>query len=205
MNIAQKRRIFLFCLSLMATQVMAIDFQKYTKNITVQNANETSQKTLLGIVDSCGNIKNLDDDCIIQALDRVAQEENNREAKTITSEYEKAITEGSFSNPECQTDSHMQANRTIGHCVLLLNCSLLENIDKEDAINQYEMCLQGGMTGLAYQGNLAAQYMLSEILREKNQPDQETFWSNYVKSKKHTDEYDVLMKCYGSNSLLSLN
>lgn len=205
MNIAQKRRIFLVCLSLMATQAMAIDFQKYTKNITVQHANETSQKTLLGIVDSCGNIKNLDDDCVVQALDRVAQEENNREAKTITSEYEKAITEGSFSNPECQTDSHMQANRTIGHCVLLLNCSLLENIDKEDAINQYEMCLQGGMTGLAYQGNLAAQYMLSEILREKNQPDQETFWSNYVKSKKHTDEYDVLMKCYGSNSLLSLN
>jgi hypothetical protein len=204
MNIAVKRKILTVFLCLMATQAIAIDFQKYTKNIHVQEANETSQKTLLGIINSCGNIKNLDDDCVVQALDRVAQEENNKEAKIITSEYEKAITEGSFSKPECQTDNHMQANRTIGHCVLLLNCSLLENEDKEDAVNQYEMCLQGGMTGLAYQGNLAAQYLLSEILREKNQPDQETFWSNYVKSKKHTDEYDVLLKCYGSNSLLSL-
>ncbi|MBS0290638.1 MAG: hypothetical protein JSS07_11470 [Proteobacteria bacterium] len=182
---------------------MAIDFQKYTKNIQVQDASETSRKTLLGIIENCGNSNHLDDDCMIQNLERVAQEENISEARNILKEYEKALAEGNFSKPECQTEGHLQANRTLGHCILLLNSNMLENYEESDAVLRYEMCLQGGMMGLAYHGNLAAQYMLSKIYHEKSQEEQARIWSSTLKTKKETDEYHILMSCYGS-FLLSL-
>ncbi len=197
MKFSMAKGIFSIFLYIFSCQLLAIDFQKYTKNTQIHNANETSRTTLLGIIGSCGNATHLDDDCMVQGLERVAQEENNAEAKTIAQEYEKAISEGNFSQPECQTESHMQANRTVGHCILLLNSYILESYEQNDAILQYEMCLQGGMMGLAYQGNLAAQLMLAQIYKEKNQHDQRESWINALKTKKESDEYDILMKCYG--------
>ncbi len=178
--------------------LFAIDFQKYTKNVQIEDSSETSRKTLLGIIDSCGNTTRLDDDCMVQSLERVKKEENNHEAQIILNEYQKAISEGNFSKPECQTESHTQANMTIGHCILLFNSYILENYEKNDAISRYEMCLQGGMMGLAYHGNLAAQFMLSEIYRDKQQEAQGATWAESLKTKRDTDEYDILMKCYGS-------
>lgn len=185
--------ICLFC-----SPLYAIDFDKYTKNVRIENPSETSRKTLLGIIDSCGNTNRLDDDCMVQNLERVAKEEGNIEATVILNEYQKAISEGNFSKPECQTESHTQANLTIGHCLLLFNSYMLENYEKEDAVLRYEMCLQGGMMGLAYQGNLAAQYLLSEIYREKQQQTQVETWTDAIKASKDTYDYHVLMKCYGS-------
>jgi hypothetical protein len=202
MSISIHKRFFAFFLILISCQLQAIDFQKYAKHNRVQEANETSRRTLLGIIGSCGNATHLDDDCMVQGLERVAQEENNAQAKAISNDYDKALMEGNFSKPECQTESHLQANRTIGHCILLLNNYMLEDYEKNDAILQYEMCLQGGMMGLAYQGNLAAQYMLSEIYREKNQAEQGAVWTEYLKTKKNTDEYDILMRCYDSHFYL---
>ncbi len=192
---AYRSLALLLCVS---PAIYAIDFQKYVKDSQICAANETSRKTLLGIIDSCGNTTRLDDDCLIQGLERVTKEENNLEAKIILQAYEKAISEGNFIKPECQTENHMQANLTIGHCILLYNSYMLENYEKEDAVLRYEMCLQGGMMGLAYHGNLAAQYILSEIYRDKQQLAQEATWAESLKSKKETDEYDIMMRCYGS-------
>ena len=194
-KVAYSSFALLLCLSPLT---YAIDFQKYTKDDRICSANETSRKTLLGIIDSCGNTTRLDDDCLVQGLERVAKEENNTEAKLILNEYEKAISEGNFIKPDCQTENHMQANLTIGHCILLYHSYILENYEKNDAILRYEMCLQGGMMGLAYHGNLAAQYMLSEIYRDKHQLTQEATWAESLKTKKETDEYDIMMRCYGS-------
>ncbi len=192
---AYRSLALLLCVS---PAIYSIDFQKYVKDAQICAANETSRKTLLGIIDSCGNTTRLDDDCFIQGLERVTKEENNLEAKIILQAYEKAISEGNFIKPECQTENHMQANLTIGHCILLYNSYMLENYEKEDAVLRYEMCLQGGMMGLAYHGNLAAQYILSEIYRDKHQLAQEATWAESLKSKKETDEYDIMMRCYGS-------
>jgi hypothetical protein len=177
--------------------LFAINFQTYVKSLRLQNANETSRSTLLGIIGSCGSNTHLDDDCLIEGLERVAVEENNREALAIIKDYEKALAEGNFEKPECQTDSHLQSNRTIGHCVLLLNNYMIENNDKESATAQYELCLQGGMLGLAYAGNISAAFLLSEIFREKNVHDPANHWSNFVRTKRGSDDYEVLMRCYG--------
>ncbi len=189
---------FVIALYLSSPLSYAVEFQKYTKDLQIEDSSETSRKTLLGIIDSCGNTTRLDDACMVEGLERVSKEENNIEARFILNQYNKAISEGNFNKPECQTESHTQANLTIGHCILLFNSYMLENYEKNDAISRYEMCLQGGMMGLAYHGNLAAQYMLSEIYHDKQQDTQGITWTESLKTKKDTEEYDILMKCYGS-------
>lgn len=183
-------------LSAMPLIAHAVHFEKYTRHVRQMTVEETSRDTLLSIMNACGHVQNLDDDCVTQELDRVSTEENNSYAKSILDDYEKALNEGNAQDLECQTDNHMQVNRTIGHCILLLNFFALEVNDLKYALHQYEICLQGGMLGLAYQGNLAAQYFLTKIFEEKEMPEPAFFWKKNLKHHKDSDAYFLLMKCY---------
>lgn len=176
----------------------AMQFQNYTKTIRKLDLDETERDTLLSIMNACGQAKNLDDDCAIQELDRVATEESNEHAKIMLRDYDAAIREGNGMDLECQTDNHTQVNRTLGHCVLLLNFYAIEEKQSENALQQYEVCLQGGMLGLAYQGNLAAQFVLTQLFNEKDMPDSATTWQHALNQQKESDEYMLLMKCYRS-------
>ncbi len=186
-----------FLLISVPTSVIAVNFQRYSSSMPAYSADELSRTTLLGILGSCGNTSNLDDNCVVQNLERVATEENNSEAKSLLADYEAALHEGRGDQPECQTEDHMQVNRIIGHCVLLLNYYALDTNDKEAAIAQFGTCLQGGMIGLAYQGNLAAQLVLSDIFNEKGLSDQASLWRNSAKTRKNTEDYQLMVRCYG--------
>jgi len=169
---------------------------KYTQNLNTQNTDEASRATLLGIIESCGNATHIVDNCVVAGLNRVAQEENNTTAKVIAAEYEEALQEGNASLPECQIEEHMQANRIIGHCVLLMNYYALQDQDVNSATTHYELCFQGGMQGLAYHGNIVAQFMLSELFEQKGIQGIAQGWRNALKQRKNTPEYTRLMKCY---------
>lgn len=195
------RKLFLngmaiFIFFALSEQLFAVDFQKYIDHMQANLADESSRSTLLGIVGSCGNSSNLDDACVVQGLERVATEENNQQAKSILADYAKSLNEGNANIPECQTESHMQVNRTMGHCLLLLNYYALENDDKDAATVKYETCLQGGMLGLAYQGNLAAQFLLADIFYERGLSEQGSLWKNSLKTRRGSEDYEILMKCY---------
>lgn len=174
-----------------------VDVLKYAQNLQSQDADLSASSTLLGIIESCGNSTNINDDCVIQALQRVAVEENNSYADAIASNYQQALGEGNFfTTPECQIESHMQANRILAHCILLMNYYALKNQDKEAAIKQYEMYLQGGMQGLVYQGNIVAQYILSDLYEKKGLSQPAELWKKALKQRKDTEEYQLLMRCY---------
>jgi len=177
---------------------IAFDAIKYTHNlIASQSANEPSRATVLGIVASCGEVTNIDDDCVIEGLDRVAGEENNLIAKAISKDYEDALNSGNFeTNPECQIETHLQANRIVGHCLLLSHYYALSERSQHSGASQFELCLQGGLQGLADQGNIVAQYMLSGLLAQKGIDDAADQWKKTKRLKKDSDEYSLLEKCY---------
>lgn len=174
-----------------------INVYKYAQSLQSQNADHSASSTLLGIIESCGNSTNINDDCVLQALQRVSVEENNEYAKSIAADYLQALGEGNyFTVPECQTESHAQANRILAHCILLLNYYALKNQDKDAAIKQFEMCLRGGMQGLVYQGNIVAQYILANLYEKKGLSQPAEVWKRALKLKKDTEQYQLLMKCY---------
>ncbi len=176
---------------------IAMNPLKYTKNLQTQNADPSSRSTLLGIIESCGNVTNINDDCVLKGLERVSIEENNEYATAIGTNYEKALAEGQYNTiPECQTETHMQVNRILGHCILLMNYYALKDYDKTSAIHQYELCLQGGMQGLVYQGNIVAQSILINIYDKKGLFAAAEIWTKAIKKRKHTEDYALLMQCY---------
>ncbi len=177
---------------------LAFDAMTYTQNlIASQSANEPSRATVLGIVESCGHVANIDDDCLVQGLERVADEESNLIAKAIAKDYEAALNTGNFeANPECQVETHLQANRILGHCLLLSHYYALSERDFHSGVSQFELCLQGGLQGLADQGNLVALYMLSGLLEHKGIEDGGKQWKKAKRLKKDSDEYLLLAKCY---------
>jgi hypothetical protein len=175
----------------------SVNVFKYTQSLQSHNADLSASSTLLGIIESCGNSTNINDDCVMQALQRVAVEENNSYAKQIASNYMEALDEGNyFTAPECQMESHAQANRILAHCILLMNYYALKDQDKDSAVKQYEMCLQGGMQGLVYQGNIVAQYILGDLYEKKGLSQPAEAWKKTLKLRKDTEEYQMLMKCY---------
>lgn len=178
--------------------VLAFDTMKYSQSFLIsQSANEPSKATVLGIVESCGHVANIDDDCVVQGLERVAGEENNQVAEAIAKDYEEALNTGNFdSNPECQVETHLQANRILGHCLLLAHYYALSERDQLTGISQFELCLQGGLQGLADQGNMVALYMLSDVLEQKGIDDAANQWKKTKRLKKDSDEYLLLTKCY---------
>ncbi|MCS5711359.1 hypothetical protein [Candidatus Berkiella aquae] len=177
----------------------AFNVMKYSHNLaTSESANEPSRATVLGIVESCGQVTNIDDDCLIQGLDRVANEENNLVAQGISKDYEDALNTGNFdSDPECQVETHLQANRIVGHCLLLAHYYALSERDHNSGLSQLELCLQGGLQGLADQGNMVALYMLSDLLEQKGIEDIANQWKKVKRLRKDSDEYHLLTKCYG--------
>jgi|GEM_PF-5712061 len=193
----RKSGLAIFCIIGMQN-TFAFDAAKYTHNVSVsQSANEPSRATILGIVESCGNVTNIDDDCVIQGLERVADEENNLVAKAIASDYGNALNTGNFEvNPECQVETHLQANRIVGHCLLLSHYYTLSERDQFSGVSQFELCLQGGLQGLADQGNLVALYMLSDVLEQKGIEDAANQWKKTKRLKQDSDEYMLLTKCY---------
>ncbi len=192
-----KSGLAILCIASMQNAI-AFDATKYTQNVTVsQSANEPSRATIIGIIESCGSVTNIDDDCVIQGLDRVADEENNQVAKAISQDYENALNTGNFEvNPECQVETHLQANRILGHCLLLAHSYALSERDQFLGISQFELCLQGGLQGLADQGNIVALYMLSDLLEQKGIEDAVYQWKKTKRLRKDSDEYALLTKCY---------
>ncbi len=197
MKTAVQSALLMIFLALFHQTLFAFDFQKYTQDLQSLDANTPAKSTLLAIMGSCGNLSNLDDNCVIDELSRVAIEEENTIAGTIVEKYESALSEGQFDTPECQCENHMQVNRIIGHCILLMNYYALESMDKDTAINNYETCIQGGMLGLASQSNVAAQFMVVEIFKEKGLPVPAKHWQKTLNSQKETEDYALLKKCYG--------
>lgn len=182
---------------LLTPPLYALNLYKYARSAQSHRADESARTTLLGIIGSCGGATNMDDNCVVQNLERVSTEENNHDAYIMLRDYEQATNEGHYDDqPECQNENHRQVNRTIGHCTLLLNYYALETNDIDSSRLHYEMCLQGGMLGLAYQGNLAAQYALSLIFAEKDLSEHADLWRNAIKARKNTEAYKLLMKCY---------
>jgi len=184
--------------SVFATPTYAIELLKYVGLLQTQSADGAERSTVYGIIESCGNATRLNDDCVIQGLNRVAKEENNTLAQSIANVYTSAEKEGNYtSKPECQTDDHFQANRIIGHCWLLLNYYAIQsNNDTDTAGAQYAMCLQGGLQGLVFQGNIAAQYMLAKLYDERGIAGTGEVWTNAIKMRKGTQAYELLQKCY---------
>ena len=193
MNTLFQRLLICSTAVLFSNNVIAIDLMSYSRNVPAASAQEPARSTVMGIFDSCGNASNLNDDCIMQGLTRVATEENNTVAKAIADSYDNALTMGS-SEPDCQTETHLQANRIVGHCLLLLNYSTLKNGTPPPG--DYETCLQGGMLGLTYQGNIVAQYFMVQLFEQKGIPDAAQAWKNGLEMRKDTNEYELLMKCY---------
>lgn len=189
--------VLLYVLSVQ--NAFAFNVMKYTHNLAAsQSADEPSRATVLGIIESCGQVANIDDDCVIQGLDRVANEESNLIAQGISKDYENALNTGNFdSDPECQVETHLQANHIVGHCLLLGHYYALSERDQHSGLSQLELCLQGGLQGLADQGNMVALYMLNDLLEQKGIEDIANQWKKTKRLKKDSDEYALLIKCYG--------
>lgn len=189
----------MLCLCLLtSTTSMAINLLQYSKNIIPSDLDASSRATLLGIADACGTPTNVDDDCVLKGLERVNNEEGNITAGMMLKEYSQAINEGQYlTQPECQVQTSLQANRILAHCILLLNYSALKDRDNDTATAQFNMCLQGGLQGLVYQGNIVAQYLLAEFYAQRGLDDPATVWKRALKLRKDTDEYTLLLKCYG--------
>ena len=190
----------LYCsLALFSCQVLALNLHHYEKHLdSLNDVDGTAHSTILSIIGGCGNSTSLDSDCVLQGLSRVSTEENNSLAKSIATVYEKALGEGNYETlPECQSETNLQVNRNLGHCVFLMYYYALKNEDHPAAAKQYETCLQGGMLGLAYQGNLAAQRILGKIFDERGMEDTATLWLKVFEQRKGTEEYDLALKCYG--------
>lgn len=184
-------------LCFLPSAAMAINLLQYSDRIQTLDTDPSSRSTLLGISDACGAATNVDDDCVLKGLERVATEEDNLAARGMLSEYARAINEGQFSTqPECHVETHLQANRILAHCTLLLNYSGLKEQDIDKAKAQFNMCLQGGLQGLVYQGNIVAQYMLGEFYAQKGLDDPAAVWKRALRLRKDTDEYALLEKCY---------
>lgn len=183
---------------LMPTTSMAINLLQYSKSYIPQDLDDASRSTLLGIADSCGTPTNVDDDCVLKGLERVNNEEGNYTAAIMLREYSQAINEGQFSTqPECQNQTSLQANRILAHCTLLRNYAALKDKDADAATAQFNMCLQGGLQGLVFQGNIVAQYMLAEFYAQRGLDDPAAVWKRALKLRKESDEYTLLVKCYG--------
>lgn len=176
----------------------AVNLSQYTRSLDIP-VDETSRFTLLGIIQSCGNTPSIDDECVLSLLNRTAREKNNVLAKAIANDYRRALNEGNYLNPACQVETHRQANRIIGRCLISMHHYFLQQGDKERAIQQYELCLQGGLQVLVYQGNIVAQYLLSNLFEQKQIPDAVSTWKSAIKLRKDTDEYQLLMKCYSKS------
>lgn len=185
-------------LSIFSQPILAmVDLFKYTQTLHADQADPSSRSTILGIIGSCGTVSTLNDDCVIEGLSRVGREENNAFASAIVLDYQNALGQGRTNTlPECQTETHMQANRIIGHCMLLMNYYALNDMDRESAVKQYEMCLQGGMLGLVYQGNIVAQYLIGSIYSRKGLTEPADVWKRALNLRKDTEEYQLLMHCY---------
>jgi hypothetical protein len=176
-----------------------IDFIGYSQKVVpYSNDDAAASSSILGIVDSCGTPTNVDDDCVLKGLERVASEESNMIAYSILGEYARAINEGKFStHPECHVETHLQANRILAHCTLLLNYTYLKDQDRDKALAQFNYCLQGGLQGLVYQGNIVAQYMLSQFYGQIGLGAPADVWRRAVMIRKDTPDFTRLMSCYG--------
>lgn len=173
-----------------------VDVYKYVQALQNQDLNLSSSSNLLNIIDSCGNSPNLNDDCVVKSLQQAA-EGGDEAAKQLANSYIQALGEGNYFNaPECQTPSHQQANSILAHCILLMNYNALKTQDKEGAIKQYEMCVQGGMQGLVYQGNIVAQYILADMYQQKGLSQPAEVWKRGLQLRENTPEFQTLMKCY---------
>lgn len=177
--------------------LIAVDFMRYPAELKARDMDETTSATITGIIESCGSASSLDDSCVLQNLNRVTEEESNNDAKALLADYESALAQGNYNTiPECQTDTNLQVNRNVGHCILLLNYHALKNPNIDEVNMQYLMCLQGSMLGLAYEGNLAAQLMLSQIFEQRGVADSALFWRRALEQRKGSEEYDAVIKCY---------
>lgn len=171
-----------------------VDLNSFAKNLP-QNVPPTERSTIIGIFDSCGSASNIEDGCAISGLQQAASQ-NNVTAKTLLDNYQQVQGFGNMTNPECQVASHQQANKLIGHCVLMMDYFAIKDNDPAAAVGKYDNCLVASMQELTFNGNIVAQYFMSQLYGQRGVPQAAEVWKRALLMKQDTDEYKLLMKCY---------
>ncbi len=175
-------------------QVFSFDAGSYIGNLKFSPTPTQGDAQVLGVLDYCSNANNMKPDCVLPQLTAL---QDNPVAKNILSEYARAQSEGKFNQlPECQTQKHQDTNYVLAHCMLVMNLFALKNLNRDAAINKYQTCLQGGLIGLAYDGNMSAQYLLSQIFKGRGIQQSAEVWQNSLEYKKGTEEDLLMRKCY---------
>lgn len=176
----------------------ATDLLQYANSLQVDKIDPASTITLTGLIESCGNNnQKFNDLCMIEGLQYAAKNERYPIARSILQTYMKILSEGKVDILEkCHHETHLEANKVVGHCFLLMSYHALKTQNPYTAKKEYELCLQGSLQALLYNGNIVAQYLLSKLYGENGLEKSATAWNKGLSLRENTKEYRLLKECY---------
>lgn len=183
----------------LSPQLVAFSQDSYIKNLKAGPITGPAESKVLGALSNCSNANTMTGDCIIPQLSPLAQNENNALAASILSEYSRALSEGKMNSvAECRTTAHLETDNVLARCVLIMNYYALKEQNKDSGITNYGLCLQGGLSGLAFGGNLSARHLLSQLYLQGGNREASEMWSKSLELEpnKGTLEYQLMRKCY---------
>lgn len=187
-------------LSLVSTSpCWGVNLMQFTQDLPV-NLTSEERGTLLNVFTPCGQVTNIDDYCVTSGLEALVQKDQNPIASTMLTQYQATQAMGQADKTECQLETHRKSNRVVGHCLFRMYFAALETQDAAEATEQYQFCLMSSMLALTYQGNIVAQYFLSQLYDQGGQGETGLVWKRALSMRQETEEYKALSDCYGGVS-----
>lgn len=183
---------FLFC-----STVWSADFYLNALSETQgYNTDPTTRSQLLSIFEMCGSPNDIDDGCIIAALqDTTVKINDPKLASSILNGYQ-AIRVSNMQKSECVNDALATSNEALGKCYFAMQFHIFDQMDPETTKAGFTDCLMRELGISAFQGNIVAQYRLMQIASLSGRAADAAMWKESVQNNADTDLYQFLVNCY---------
>lgn len=162
--------------------------------LKTDQADQQTRTQLMSVLETCGIPGEVDDpNCVLQGL--TGQYSNVKDpsmAQNIVQGYQAAMA-ANTGNANCRLPEIFEANNAAGTCVLMLHYRVLETLDLAAAKDAFDNCVAVRMGGLAVQGNVAAQIMMTTLVTD---PEAKRLYNNMLKDNVDPEYVKMIASCF---------
>lgn len=162
--------------------------------LKTDQADQQTRTQLMSVLETCGIPEDVDDpNCVLQGLTgKYSNVKDPSMAQNIAQGYQAAMA-ANTGNANCRLPEIFEANNAAGTCVLILHYRVLETLDLAAAKDAFDNCVAVRMGGLAVQGNVAAQVMMTTLVAD---PEAKRLYNSMLQENADPEYVKMIASCF---------
>ena len=195
--ITLSKKLTIATILLVVSQFSQAFYNQTLSGVRTHQADNQTRNQILSVLESCGVPNDgVEPECVLQGLQGPYNNiKDPSMAANIVDGYQ-AVLNDKVNDPKCQLPAIYIVNQAAALCVLVLHYAVLEASDPAVAKIAFDRCLVSKIGGLAFAGNIAAQFSMKKIAEQSGRGEQVQVWTNTLRNNNDPRDIEEMAHCF---------